>query len=118
VRDQVRRVLGLGESVAIRSDRGFAQLGMDSLMSVELSNRLSESLDCRLQSTLAFEHPTIEALTAYLANQVLQFEEPKTADSAPDAAELARVRLLEDVDRLHDDEVERSLAEELDRAGY
>jgi acyl transferase domain-containing protein/acyl carrier protein len=118
VRDQVRRVLGLGESVAIRSDRGFAQLGMDSLMSVELSNRLSESLDCRLQSTLAFEHPTIEALTAYLANQVLQFEEPKTADSAPDAAEQARVRLLEDVERLQDDEVERSLAEELDRAGY
>jgi hypothetical protein len=92
---------------------------MDSLMSVELSNRLRESLDCQLPTTLAFEQPTVEALTNYLANQVLHLEEPPAdAPSAPDAAELARLRLLEDVERLQDDEVERSLAEELDRAGY
>ena len=118
VRDQVRRVLGLDESATVRSDRGFAQLGMDSLMSVELSNRLRESLDCQLPTTLAFEHPTVAALADHLAEQVLRLDETASAPVAADESELARERLLEDVERLQDDEVERSLAEELDRAGY
>ncbi len=118
VRDQVRRVLGLDESATVRSDRGFAQLGMDSLMSVELSNRLRESLDCQLPTTLAFEHPTVAALTDHLAKQVLLLDEAVAASVTPDTNELARERLLEEVGRLQDDEAERSLAEELDRAGY
>jgi ATP-dependent DNA helicase RecG len=40
---------------------------MDSLMAVELSNRLSSLLDRPLPSTLPFEHPTLDELAAHVA---------------------------------------------------
>jgi acyl carrier protein len=54
VREQVVRVIGLDPGV-VRSDQGFTDLGMDSLMAVELSNRLKATLRQPLPSTLAFE---------------------------------------------------------------
>jgi polyketide synthase 12/myxalamid-type polyketide synthase MxaB len=119
VRDQVRRVLGLGEAVQIPGDRGFSQLGMDSLMSVELSNRLRESLGCQLSTTLGFEHPTVTELTTYLTKHVLQLDPHIAATAAShEVADPARVRMLATVEHLDEEEAERSLAEELDRAGY
>ena len=115
---EVATVLGLDPMQPVATGVGLFDLGMDSLMSVELSNRLRESLDCQLPTTLAFEHPTVAALADHLAKQVLRLDETASAPVAADESELARERLLEDVERLQDDEVERSLAEELDRAGY
>jgi hypothetical protein len=52
-------------------DVGFFTLGMDSLTSIELRNRLQASLGCSLSSTLAFDYPTQQALVNYLANELL-----------------------------------------------
>jgi acyl carrier protein len=118
LRAEVARALGIVDPWSVDFEQGLFEMGMDSLMSVELSNRLRESLDCQLATTLAFEHPTAAALTDYLAKQVLALADTPREAGAPDESELARVRLLKDVERLGDDEAERSLAEELDRAGY
>src|SRR5262249_9062482 len=50
--------------------RGFNELGMDSLTAVELRNRLQTALDCALPATLAFDCPTLGALVEYLAAQL------------------------------------------------
>ncbi len=44
----------------------FAQLGVDSLNAVRLSGELSDLLGMPLAPTLAYEYPTIEALSAFL----------------------------------------------------
>ncbi len=66
VRREVARVvpLPLGSSVAL--DQPLSRLGLDSLMALELRNALSTLVDQHLPVTLAFEHPTVEAIAAHL----------------------------------------------------
>ena len=116
VREQVARVLAIPEA-SLRSDRGFTELGMDSLMSVELSNRLKRTLGRSLPTTLAFEHPTISAVAAFLA-ELLGIGVAPAAGSAVEVADEQRRHLLAEVDRLSESEAEEDLARELDRAGY
>lgn len=71
VQTQVAHLMGL-KSAELNPQQAFFDLGMDSLMSVELRNRLQNSLGCNLPSTLTFQYPTIAALIDYLADQVFQ----------------------------------------------
>lgn len=72
VRDQVVQVLRLpaGDPVG-RHDR-LMDLGMDSLMAVQLRNRLGSGLglDRPLPASLMFDHPTIAALADHLHARV------------------------------------------------
>ena len=56
-------------------EAGFFELGMDSLTSVELRNRLQAGLGCTLSSTVVFDYPTVSRLSAYLYREVLSLEE-------------------------------------------
>jgi hypothetical protein len=59
------------------------ELGMDSLMSIELKGRLEASVGQSLPSTLVFNYPTVNALAAYLATNVLRAETGVAAKTAP-----------------------------------
>jgi myxalamid-type polyketide synthase MxaC len=69
VRDEVARVLGL-DARRLPEGQGFSELGMDSLLAIELKNRLQASLGRPLQATLALNYPSVESLTAALAEQL------------------------------------------------
>jgi len=71
VRSRVLKVLGLNPSTTVDPLQPLTEVGMDSLVAVELSNHLQGSLGRKLPPTLAFEYPTIRALTDYLAKEVL-----------------------------------------------
>ncbi len=47
-------------------DRGFFDMGMDSLLALEFRTRLEASAGRALPATLIFENPTVEALADYL----------------------------------------------------
>ncbi len=79
VRDQVAQVLGFGESGKIDPQQGFFSLGMDSVMAVQLRIRFEKSMGQPLPSTIAFEYPTIDTFTAYLADEVLKLNAVSTA---------------------------------------
>jgi myxalamid-type polyketide synthase MxaB len=70
VRSQVALVLG-HPARAVPRTQGFADLGMDSLGSIELRTRLEQALACRLPATLAFDFPNVEALGRHLLHEVL-----------------------------------------------
>ncbi|NER48710.1 MAG: acyl carrier protein, partial [Symploca sp. SIO1A3] len=72
VRRQVALVLGIKNPESIALETGFFNLGLDSLTSVELRNKLQTSLDCSLPSTLAFDYPTVTKLVNYLVQNVLR----------------------------------------------
>lgn len=51
----------------INPNTKFARMGVDSVMSVELTFALEELLDIKLSPDVIADHPTISRLTGYLA---------------------------------------------------
>ncbi|MDX3233339.1 SDR family NAD(P)-dependent oxidoreductase [Streptomyces sp. ME19-01-6] len=71
VREEASGVLGLRSPDAIRPDQPLRELGMDSLMAVELRNRIGARLGSRLAATVLFDHPTTARLADHLLDTVL-----------------------------------------------
>jgi malonyl CoA-acyl carrier protein transacylase len=76
VRRQLSLVLGINNPESISLETGFFDLGMDSLTSVELRNKLQTSLGCSVPSTLVFDYPTLGQLVDYLAHDLLIEKKP------------------------------------------
>jgi acyl carrier protein len=60
-------VMGSAAGETILEDQPLNELGLDSLMALELRKALGQGLGLELPATLLFSYPTIEALTAHLA---------------------------------------------------
>lgn len=110
VRSMIATVLGLRDSSALEMDTRLFDFGLDSLMAVELKNKLAAGLDCTLRSTLLFDYPTLDVLLPYLLQDVLQLHDglplPDDAGTSPteeetdDLAQIAAVQELSQEDLL------------------
>ena len=74
VQSQVATVLDVSPPSRISADQGFFELGLDSLTSIELRNRLQNSFACRLPTTLVFDYPNIHAFVDHLCRRVIPLE--------------------------------------------
>ncbi|XXT63554.1 SDR family NAD(P)-dependent oxidoreductase [Sorangium sp. So ce590] len=70
VQAEVAAVLGLQGAAAIRADQPLLELGMDSLMAVELRNRLSSLIGATLPVTVAFTRPDSRSIGAFLLDML------------------------------------------------
>ncbi|WP_456303956.1 SDR family NAD(P)-dependent oxidoreductase [Falsiroseomonas stagni] len=84
VAEAISRILGLGDTPLDRA-RPLAELGLDSLMAVELRNTLSAAIGKPLRASLVFDHPSAEALVAHLAAELGLGVTPPPAEAPPPA---------------------------------
>lgn len=64
--ERILQVLGLDPATRIDPRAALKDIGLDSLMAVELRNALNRSAPKPLPATLLFDYPTLDALTNYL----------------------------------------------------
>ncbi len=101
----IEREVGLyGSEVDVR--RPFALLGLDSVTGVRLAAELSDWLGRKVDGIAAWEHPTIEALASFLA------EDERAVAEAPAKSGGEIEALLRDLEALPEHEMLRLLSTE------
>ncbi|WP_338864527.1 type I polyketide synthase [Myxococcus stipitatus] len=82
VATMVSQTLGMAESERLSGNERLFDLGFDSLLAVELKNRLASSLGRNLRSTLVFDFPSVSGLVSHLAGELgLSGEATKRAET-------------------------------------
>ncbi|OBI76547.1 type I polyketide synthase [Mycobacterium sp. E740] len=74
LRDAVADVTRV-DAAQIREDAGFFDLGMDSLMAVELRRRLEQGVGHEIPVTLVMDHPRLSDVADYLLGDILKLSD-------------------------------------------
>jgi acyl transferase domain-containing protein/NADPH:quinone reductase-like Zn-dependent oxidoreductase len=120
VRTCAGRVLGIAADEPLDPRQPLQEMGLDSLMAVELRTMLGAglALERPLPATLAFDHPTAEALASYLAELLGSENEVRasttTAHSVADPSADESAGPAEEEEELSDDDAEAMLLAELE----
>jgi len=85
---------------AINVDQPFPELGLDSMMAMNVLRETQKLVDMDVSANMLFNNPTISLLAAYLANRLApkQVPEDDTANGARDAASGVLDELFEQVE--------------------
>ena len=118
LREQVAQVLQLAPN-RVPLDKPLKTLGVDSLMTLELRNRLESGLGLSLSSTFVWNYPTVSSQAPYLAEKMgiplqavkQQDDDANQAHPFTDAEE--ELKIAEELEDASTDEIEQLLSEEL-----
>jgi acyl carrier protein len=114
VRGEISRILGLDPTRPPELDRGLVDMGLDSLMAVELRQSLQNSTGHAFPIAAIFNHPTIAGLTSYLFKEVFS-SEASAVSQAEAGPESAIDSVLNNLEQLSEDEALQLLTEALSR---
>jgi acyl carrier protein len=98
LRSLAGEVLGFEPCREIDLEQGLFDMGMNSLMAVELKGRLERSLDLQLPSSVLFNYPNIRALSEYILTEAFDSELAKLTTGALSNG----AQTLSDIEALND----------------
>ncbi|MBW4673438.1 MAG: type I polyketide synthase [Desmonostoc geniculatum HA4340-LM1] len=108
----VAEILGIKVAEFTHLEKGFFDLGMDSLMAMELRNRLANSLQCSLPSMVTFKYPTVKNLVNYLETEVICLEFTAIHSTSTLISQKTD-ELNHEIEHLSENEIANLLAQEL-----
>jgi len=118
VRQHLAEVLGMSSARTVEPRHRLFDLGIDSLLAVELKNRLEALLGRPLGATLVFDFPTVADLVTHLASLLdtdVSGQETPPTRPAPAPPPPATPTDAADLDTLSEHELAALLARELGR---
>jgi acyl transferase domain-containing protein/acyl carrier protein len=84
----------IGDVAVVDDEGGFAEMGLDSIMAIDLRARLSHALAVDLPATVAIDHPTVAAMARFVVGLAFA-DEP--APAAPAEAPIVEAMHLDDI---------------------
>jgi acyl carrier protein/NAD(P)-dependent dehydrogenase (short-subunit alcohol dehydrogenase family) len=105
---KIRQLFGLAPTVTVNPNQAFTDLGLDSLMAVQLADLIGKGLGQRLPVSLAFNYPNAAELVQYvweivekhIPNRAGEMEQnPLTTATSASVAQSAQ-SMLDDLDLL------------------
>jgi len=118
LRAQIATVLGMDSPEQMEPRQRLFDLGIDSLMALQLKNRLEPSLGCTLPQTLLFDYPTIEALTDYLVQEVIPLDFSWKSEVEQQQENKAPELCTATLEQLSESEAEVLLLKELEKMNH
>ena len=114
----VKQVMKLPESDQLSESRTLRELGMDSVMAVELQNKIGKFVELKLPATLFFDYPTIAEVSGYILKRIEKIDnvENKYAEPADVIEKYDVMSKEQDFDALNEmsvDDLSAMLASEL-----
>ena len=113
IQAEIASILRLAPTKLPDTKQGFFQMGMDSLMAVEFTRRLSNQLGQPLTETMAFNYPTVEILVQYLFDEIISLEFSEDSEIEPQEPVESTKATVDDLENLTEDEVEALLLQKL-----
>ena len=87
----------LGNKQIPDTEQGFLEMGIDSLLSIELKNRLEKGLEVALPASLIFDFPNIRRLVDYLVEQVFGWQVNASVNVVPIQEEVDQDLFLQEL---------------------
>jgi acyl transferase domain-containing protein/NAD(P)-dependent dehydrogenase (short-subunit alcohol dehydrogenase family) len=101
IQNLAQGVMGHAESQPVAVDRPLTEQGFDSLMAVEMRNKLGQALQTTLPASLLFDYPTLEKIKTYLLAEVLTVDGSKAAPQpGPEQPTASAEAVLAEIDQL------------------
>ena len=108
VEESVRSTLGVAKEQKLEHDKSLTDLGLDSLLAVQLRNHLGKTIQLTLPVSLAFNYPTIADMIRFITD-LLENALPKAnlepdshlkPNESPNSASQSAQDLLADLEKL------------------
>src|SRR4051794_1712839 len=114
VQELAAKVLGVPTAAHIDPARPLNEIGLDSLMAVELRNAIAVSAGRSLPATLVFDYPTADAIARFLGHEVFAAAPAQAAVPQAQIDDAAN-QLIASVISLSETEIEALIDDELSK---
>ena len=107
------KILGINVGEVVDTHQPLVEMGLDSLMAVELRNALSAIVDRSLPATLLFNYPSLGEVVSFMEKEILNLGEDTQGESTNGETGQDAKLSAQEMEDYSEEEMAKLLAEKL-----